>query len=323
MIVDCAVYEQGQRRDGRVPLSAAFEAARQPGHFVWIGLLEPSYDELAAVATEFELHELAIEDAVNAHQRTKLEIYDGTLFMVLKPAAYDDANEVIRYGEVMVFLGDTFVITVRHGELLPLSEVRKELESRPDMLGCGPSTVLHAIIDRVVDGYVPVAEGIDADLLQVEADVFSPVFTNPSERIHRLKRLVLEFHRHVHPLMEPVQRLAEGRYPQVHDDVQPYYRDVADHLLRLSANVDNMRELLNSVLEANLAQISVRQNDDMKKMSAWAAIFLLPTVLVGVWGMNFKHMPELDKWWGYPMAIGVILGSCTLLWLRLKKSGWL
>jgi magnesium transporter len=323
MIIDCAVYKNGVRRPGKLALEDAYEAGREPGTFVWIGLHEPTGGEFESVRKEFDLHELAVEDAVKAHQRSKLEIYGDSVFVVLKPVSYDDRREQIELGEVMLFLGDGFVVTVRHGEIGELAGVRSSLEGHPDLLRCGTGAILHGVVDRVVDDYAPVISALDADIQEVEDEVFSPSRANPAERIYKLKREVLEFHRAIAPLVDPLDLLALGKIPAVHEDLLPYFRDVYDHLIRAVDQVAAFRDLLTSVLEANLTQVSVRQNEDMRKISAWVAIVAVPTMVAGIYGMNFKHMPELQWIFGYPMVLGVILVSCFGLYRAFRRNGWL
>jgi magnesium transporter len=324
MIVDCAVYEDGCRRDGHLDLQHAFEAAQADNAFVWIGLHEPSEQEFSAVAREFELHPLAVEDAIHAHQRPKIETYGQTLFLVLKTARYVDPQEVITLGDIMLFVGRDFIVTVRHGEGSDLKDVRKRIESDRDMLRCGTGSILHAILDYVVDQYMSAIEGVENDIDEIEAQVFSPSRENPAERIYKLKGEVLDFYRATSPLAEPLQKLARGDYDElIHPHVQSYFRDVYDHLLRVIGILDGFRDMLTSVLEANLTQISVRQNDDMRKISAWVAIAVVPTMIAGIYGMNFQHMPELRWSFGYPLVVGVMLVACGLLYRYFKKVGWL
>jgi magnesium transporter len=329
MIVDCAVYENGKRQAGELELSQAYEAGRDngdgsQGKFVWIGLKEPSPEEFESVAAEFHLHELAVEDAIKAHQRPKLEVYGNTLFVVLKTACYIDQTEDVETGEILLFVGEGFLVSVRHGDASDLHGVRKQAEERGDLLRCGASAVLHAIIDRVVDDYEPVLAGIEDDIEEVEQEVFSPSRTNATERIYKLKREVLELHRATAPLVDPLNRLAAGAYDDiVHDDIREYFRDVYDHVLRADETVDGFREMLNGILDANAAQVGVRQNDDMRKISAWVAIAAVPTAIAGIYGMNFKHMPELDWSFGYPAALLLMLLICVLLWRNFKRVGWL
>jgi magnesium transporter len=323
MIVDCAVYEQGKRRDGELPIEHACLAGRRPGAFVWIGVYEPSEDEFDSIRREFDLHELAVEDAINAHQRPKLELYGDMIFVVLKTARYVDPDEVVQFGEILIFLGADYIITVRHGEASALSDVRGELERNPQALRCGPGAALHAILDRVVDDYQPALDGLTDDVEQVEQQVFSEGRSNPAQRIYKLKREVLQFHRAAAPLVDPVGRLARGQHELVHPEVRTYFRDVNDHLLRVREQLDALRDLLTSVLAANLTQVSVRQNDDVRRISAWAAIVAVPTMIAGIYGMNFEHMPELNWTFGYPLALALMLVVCALLYRNFKRVGWL
>ncbi|MFN2615986.1 MAG: magnesium/cobalt transporter CorA [Thermoleophilaceae bacterium] len=326
MIVDCAVYEKGQRRDGQVPLDQAYDACGKKGAFVWIGLHDPSPEEFDSLKREFELHELAVEDAIKAHQRPKLEVYGDMVFIVLKTARYVDPDEVVQLDEIQVFLGEDYVITVRHGQASELHSVRERLEQQPELLQHGPSAVLHAIADRVVDDYAPALAGLEEDVDQVENQVFSPERGHSgavAERIYKLKREVLEFHRATSPLVEPMDRLARGHYSLIHPEIQTYFRDVNDHLMRSRDQLEGLRDLLTSVLEANLTQVSVRQNEDMRKISAWVAIIAVPTAIAGIYGMNFRHMPELDWTYGYPAALALMLVICTALYSAFKRWGWL
>jgi len=325
VIVDCAIYENGARRDGSVALEDAYEAGKGEHSFVWLGLYEPSADEFDSVKREFNLHELAVEDAINAHQRPKLEVYGDSLFLVLKPARYVDPEEVVEFGEILVFIGEGFIVTVRHGEVRELHDLRLSLEQRGDLLRCGPGAVLYAILDRVVDDYQPVIEGIVNDVNEVEGEVFSSSRENPTERIFKLKREILEFQRATQPLLEPLERLssATGELPLIHEKLKPYLRDVHDHQLRAVGQVEGLRELLTSVLTANLTQIGVRQNEDMRRISAWVAIIAVPTMIAGIYGMNFDHMPELRWQYGYPLVLAVMVTICSSLYRYFKKVGWL
>jgi len=323
VIVDCAVYENGQRRDGATPVHEAMEACREPGAFTWIGLYEPTEEEFDSIRREFELHELAVEDAIHAHQRPKVELYDDMVFIVLKTARYVDPTEVIKLGEILIFLGHDYIITVRHGEASDLHPVRIELERQPDLLAHGPGAVLHAIVDRVVDDYGPAIAGLGEDIDEIENQVFSDERGNPAERIYRLKREVLAFTHAAGPLVDPVDRLARGHYEVIHPEVRAYFRDVNDHLLRAHEALENYRDLLTSVLSANLAQVTVRQNEDVRKISAIVAILAVPTMIAGIYGMNFEHMPELGWTFGYPLVIAVMATICFTLYRYFKRIGWL
>ena len=316
MIVDRAIYEEGQRLDGGAERPG-------PGGFVWIGLYEPTPEEFDALAREFNLHPLAVEDAIKAHQRPKLDVYADMVFVVLKTARYVDSEEVVEIGELLVFLGHDFLITVRHGEASSLSGARETLERDPARLRCGPSAALHAILDRVVDDYFPAVEGLENDIDEVEGELFSEHRINLAQRIYRLQREVLEFRRAVAPLVEPVDRLARGHYEQVHPEIRAYFNDVNDHLIRSRDALDGMRDLLSGSLQANLAQVGVRQNEDMRRISAWVAIIAVPTAIAGIYGMNFEHMPELKWSFGYPLALLLMLSICGTLYSRFKRAGWL
>jgi magnesium transporter len=319
MIVDCAVYQAGERSD--IALEGAQEACLRDDAFVWIGLHEPTPEEFDAVSSEFALHELAVEDAIKAHQRPKLERYDDVSFLVLKTARYVEPDE-IEFGEILLFIGDSFVVSVRHGEAVPLAGVRAKVEGRPDLLRCGPMAVVHGILDEVVDAYAPVMDALDRDIEEVEEEVFSDNRHSPAQRIYELKREAIEFARAVTPLVEPVERMTTGT-TRVPEGLGTYFRDVLDHLIRLSQHVESSRELLNSVLQSNLAQVGVRQNEDMRKISAWVAIVAVPTMIAGIYGMNFEHMPELEWELGYPAVVAVMVTVCFGLWRYFKRVGWL
>ena len=320
MIVDCAVYEGGKRREGELAVREAGEAAGEDGTFVWLGLVEPSEEELGEIAAEFGLHELAVEDAVHAHQRPKVEAFGNTLLVVVKTAHYVDPEEVIEVGELSIFVDENFVVGVRHGDV-DLSPVRARLEARPDLLEKGPGAVLYAIVDHVVDRYIEAAHGFDTDVREVELQVFSG--NNPTERIYRLEREVLEFQSATAPLGEALEELCADDYPAIPRDLHEYFRDVEDHLRRVGSRIENFRQLLDSALEANLTQVSVRQNEDMRKISAWVAIAAVPTMVAGIYGMNFRHMPELHWRFGYPAVLLIILSVCLYLYRRFKRAGWL
>jgi magnesium transporter len=322
VIVKCSAYEEGLRCGDDLALDDAGAAAKGEGAFVWLGVLEPSADEFESIAREFDLHELAVEDAIKAHQRPKVELYGDTLFVVVKTAHYVDSEEVIEVGELMIFVNPRFIITVRHGEG-DLSAVRERIERRPDLLRHGTGMALYAILDHVVDGYEVAAQGVDQDIQQVERQVFANEGANPAERIYKLEREVLDFHAAVAPLSDAVDEIARGHFEVVPDDLREYFRDVHDHLRRASGRIAGFRELLGSALHANLTQLSVRQNEDMRKISAWVAILAVPTMIAGIYGMNFDHMPELHWRFGYPFVLILILVICLLLYRRFKRVGWL
>ncbi|MET9568620.1 magnesium and cobalt transport protein CorA [Streptomyces virginiae] len=327
VIVDCAIYRDGRRAKGPEDFSDALDEARASGDaFLWIGTYEPTEAEFDHVRREFGLHPLAVEDALNAHQRPKLEVYDDSLFVVLKPVVYDEATDTVTAGELMVFIGDSFVVTVRHGEGAPLAAVRHRLEQEPDVLRHGPTAVLYAVSDAVVDHYIEVAAELQSDLEELEAEVFAPNASdtkNTAARIYGFKRQVLEFRRATNPLLAPMDRLAFGQVPFVHEHARPFFRDVADHLTKASEYIEGLDRLLSDALAAHLAQTGLRQNDDVRKISAWAAIAAVPTMVAGIYGMNFEHMPELHRWWGYPGVLVLMAGTCLGLHRLFKRRGWL
>ncbi len=348
-VVDCAVYRDGVRCDSSglrealrtVRRGRPAESCDGSDGFVWIGLHEPTEQEFAGIAEEFGLHPLAVEDAVHAHQRPKLERYDDSLFTVFKTIRYVEhaeltsTSEVVESGEVMVFTGRYFVITVRHGGHGSLRALRHRLEGDPELLAKGPSAVLHAIADQVVDDYLAVTEAVQDDIDDVEIDVFSAGNNGgpggagkasrggDAGRIYQLKREVLEFKRAVSPLLRPMQVLGERPMRLIDPEIQKYFRDVADHVARVHEQVTGFDDLLNSILQANLAQATVVQNEDMRKITAWAAILAVPTMITGVYGMNFDHMPELRWKYGYPVVLCAILAICYAIHRGFRRNGWL
>lgn len=324
VIVDCALYHHGVREVAPADFGDALATARsQENAFIWIGLHDPTEEELAKVAQEFKLHALAVEDAWKAHQRPKVEEYDGSLFMVLKTVRYDEATQQIELGDLMLFAGDSFIVTVRHGQARALSHIRKQLETKHELLDCGPSAVVYALCDRVVDDYTDIALKIEDDLTEVEERVFSPERGSSASPIYNLKREVIEFRHAVVPLIEPMTRLAKGQVPDIHKKMRPFFRDVADHAMRVAEQITSYDDRLSSVLSANLAQVGVQQNEDMRRISAWVAIAAVPTMLAGIYGMNFEHMPELRWHYGYPAIIVVMATVCGTLFRAFKRSGWL
>lgn len=323
MIMDCAIYRKGERQSVDGDLSDALDVARGTGDaFMWIGLHEPAGAEFDQVAGELGLHPLAIEDAVHAHQRPKLEVYGDTLFVVVKTLHYIDASSDIEVGEIMLFVGDDFVITVRHGQGSPLTQVRRRLEGDPGLLTLGPSAVLYTVLDEIVDRYGAIAHEVETDIIDLERRVFSPGRATVTEDIYELKREVLEFRGAEDPLVPVLQDIVRGKV-RVAAGTREYFRDVLDHLLRVDEQVDSHNELLTNVLNAHLAQVGMQQNEDMRKISAWAAILAVPTMVTGVYGMNFTHMPELKQWWGYPAALLLIAAICVGLYHWFRRSGWL
>jgi len=325
VIVDNAVYRDGVRvpLDGDVRDLATVRDRCGPHDFVWIGLFEPDEAELSEVADVFDLHPLAVEDAVSAHQRPKLERYDDTLFLVLKTLWYVDEDDAVETGEISLFVGGDFVVTVRHGSGGGLHEARQALENRQKVLAHGPSAVVYAVCDQVVDHYEAVSRDLVEDVDEVETSVFSDERTNDSARIYVLKRELAEVRRAVLPLRGPIHQFAQGSVAGIVPEAGPYFRDVGDHLARLTETVDTLDGLLSSAFEAHMAQITMRQNDDMRKISAGVALFVGPTLIGSIYGMNFRHMPELGWVAGYPMALTLMALIAGGLLVAFKKSGWL
>jgi magnesium transporter len=337
MIVDNAIYVEGHRAAEPGSLRETYEALRQERGVAWIGLYRPTEEEFASVAQEFGLHELAVEDALEAHQRPKIERYAQTLFVVLRPARYLDAPEEVEFGEIHVFVGEDFVITVRHGEAPALAEVRRRLEADPELLMRGPEAILYAIMDRVVDGYAPVVRGLENDIDEIETEVFSGN-AGVSRRTYELSREVIEFQRAVEPLSGILAALTAGfeKYG-IDEELRRYLRDVQDHAIQVSERVEGFRQLLQNILSVNLTLVSVQQNEEVKnlteasieqneevkKISAWAAILFAPTLVGTVYGMNFDHMPELHWLLGYPFALALMLVVSVSLYLVFKRRGWL
>jgi magnesium transporter len=328
VIVDRALYCDGRRAADAPDFAEMARASRGGDGIAWIGLYRPTAAEFAEVAREFDLHELAVEDAVHAHQRAKLERYGATLFCVLRPARYVDATETVEFGEVHIFAGPQFVITVRQGEAPDLGTVRLGLEARPDVLCRGPVAVLHAILDRVVDDYAPVIAGVQNDIDEIEDEVFGGGNTDVSRRVYELTREVIAFQRAAKPLVPMLERLKDE--PGVGDDERRYLRDVQDHALRLEEQADGFRQLLQNILDVNLtletkalSEASHRQNEEIKKISAWAAILFAPTLIGTIYGMNFRHMPELNWRLGYPFALGLMLAMCLALYVLFKRRTWI
>ncbi|WP_449060524.1 magnesium/cobalt transporter CorA [Planomonospora algeriensis] len=332
-LVEYAAYVGGKRIEAlgipdALELVRAHNAAREEADaFVWVGLHEPDAPEVEWLAEVFDLHPLAVEDAVKAHQRPKVERYDDSLFVVLKTVAYLEhpeltaTSEIIGTGEIMAFVGPDFVVTVRHGRYCPLAEVRERLEAKPKLLGRGPTGVLHAIADHVVDRYLHVADDMQAELEEVEAMVFADVSARDISRIYNLKREMIELKRAVTPLQSPMSTLAQRR--MIPSEMREYFRDVVDHLARVCEQVESSNELCNSVLQAALARSNALANEDMRKISAWVAIMAVPTMIAGIYGMNFDHMPELDSVFGYPIVLGVMVIACTLLYRGFRRNGWM
>jgi magnesium transporter len=330
VVVDCAVYADGRRMASLAAQEALAEARKHEGGFTWIGLHQPDAEHLEEIAEVFGLHPLAVEDAVQAHQRPKLERYGDTLFLVLKTIVFVEhekltaTSEVVDTGELMIFMGADFVVVVRHGSAPGLARVRQALEARPEMLAYGPASVLHAISDQVVDDYLDVADAVELDVDTMETDVFSTASQGQdAERIYQLKRELLEFKHAVYPMARPLQRLSEDAEPLIGAEMRRYFRDVADHLSHVKERLTGYGELVDGLLAANLSQLAVQQNVDMRRISAGAAILAVPTMIAGFYGMNFEHMPELHWTFGYPLMMGVTATLSALCYRAFRRYGWL
>lgn len=336
-IVDNGIYVAGVRTENPRSLDETFERMRECGGMGWIGLYRPGADELRAVADEFGLHELAVEDALRGHQRPKIERYGEVLFVVLRPARYKDAEEEVEFGEVHIFVGPDFVVTVRHAESPDLGRVRHRMESQPALLALGPEAVLYAILDEVVDEYTPVMLGLENDIDEIEAQLFVED-ADATQRIYELAREVIEVQRATAPLTGMIDALLRGgeKYA-VDEELQRYLRDAQDHTLRIADRVGTFRSVLDNALTVESTIVARRQNEEMqrmteasirqaeqgKKISGWAAILFAPTLIAGVYGMNFDHIPELHWLFGYPMALGMMLVLGFGLYAVFKKNGWL
>ncbi len=321
MVINCAAYADG-RKVGNVEIEDISEVLRFPGQFVWIGLREPDGPLMAQIQEEFSLHELAVEDALRAHQRPKLEEYEGSLFIALRTAQLV-AGE-LTFGETHIFLGERYAVSIRHGASLSYADVRLRCESVPHLLRKGPAFVLYAVMDFVVDQYFPIVDALEEELEKLEEVIFGDgVSRDATGRIYELKRQLVAIKRALAPLVDICNRLMRFDHAIIHEDMHPYFRDVYDHVVRINESVDTARELLTTALEANLSLISVRQNDVMKQLAAWAAMLAVPTMVAGIYGMNFEHMPELKWAFGYPAVMLGMVGACGYLYYRFRRSGWL
>jgi magnesium transporter len=327
--VDCAVYIDGVRLPGKYTHAAALAEVRSRGAgFAWIGLHEPDEGQMASIAATFGLHELTVEDAVHAHERPKLERYDDLLFLVLRTVKYvphdiHALSEIVETGEIMVFVGKDFVVTVRHGDFTGLAGVRHELESRPERLALGPTAVMHSIADHVVDSYVAVTKLVEHDIDAMEEDVFTPGSTVAIEPIYQLKREVVELRRSVNPLAAPLLSLSQGYDGMVPKEVRRYLRDVVDHHTLVAEQIADFDDALTSLVGAALAKVALQQNTDMRKISSWVAIAAVPTMIAGIYGMNFEHMPELQWTYGYGLILSIIGVSCVSLFVTFRRNHWL
>ena len=332
MIVDSAIYVDG-RRSAPYPLEEIHEARRNTGGYAWVSLYEPTEREFDSVAGEFGLHELAVKEAIKPHQRPKIERYEESLFVVLKAARYLEEQETVEFGEIHAFVGPDFIVTIRYGEASELREAHRRMEDDPDLLRKGPFAVLCTIMAHVVDDYGPVADGLENDIDEIEVQVFEgDPGSSPevSRRIYELSREVIQLHQATQPLAGTLGQLTEDGTRNIDPEVRRYLRDVQDHVLRVTERVEGFRELLANILSVNLTliginqtQISINQNDQVKKISAWAAILVVPTLISGIYGMNFEYMPELHWLLGYPFSLFLMLTISLILYRAFRRSGWL
>lgn len=326
--VDWALYSDG-RRDCPEGFDDAVRIAREGDGFVWLGLHEPSAEQLEQLGVVFNLHPLALEDAATPNQRPKIELHESDIFLTVRTLAYvdsvdrDEGGDVVETGSVMVFVGEYFVVTIRHGRHASMSGLRRRLESDPEQLALGPSAVLHAVADKVVDDYLDVVDAVQRDIEEIESQVFAPRGGSDIERIYQLKRDIIEAKRTVWPLSGPLRELSEQPQRLVNPEIREYFRDVDDHLARVHEQIASFDELLSSMLQAGMARVSMAENEDMRKISAWVAIAAVPTMIAGIYGMNFQYMPELQQRWGYPAVLVVMLAICGGLYRGFKRNGWL
>lgn len=337
-LIDSAIYVDGDRVASPATLAETYRRLQQQTEGIaWMGLYRPSDDEIASLADEFQLHELVVEDTIVAHQRPKLDRYGDILFVVARAAMYLDDREEVEFGELHVLVGPDFVVTLRHSETPDLAAVRRRLESNPDLLRLGPEAILYAVLDRVVDGYAPVVAGLAKDIAEIESQVFR---NDPqvSRRIYELSREVIDFQQAARPLAATLAALMAGfdKYG-TDEELRRYLLDVADHLSEVIEHIDGFRQLLRDVLTVSatlvaqqqneemkaLAEASNAQNEEVKKISAWAAILFAPTLIGTIYGMNFTHMPELGWVGGYPFALSLMAVVCIVLYVVFKRRDWL
>lgn len=323
MIVDFARYKDGLRVEGPSDISDLVDVAKKHGGFVWLGLFEPTREEFDLVVGELNFHPLAVEDAISAQQRPKIEDYDGLIFFVLKTVFFDQSKSEITTGELLCFINTHFIVTVRHGEGSPLATVRRDLEEKPELLALGPYAVLHAVLDRAIDGYISIAAALEKEVANLENKVFSGNRQTFSQEIYFLKREFIEFRHAIEPLTSPLQKVVGENYKSLPTELKPFFRDTLDHLQRACDAAAGLDSLLTSALQADLAHVQVQQNIDVRKISAWVALAAGPTMIAGIYGMNFRHMPELGAKYGYPVVLAVMISLTGFLVRKFRKSGWL
>lgn len=321
MIVNCVAYRAG-RRIGDILIDDISEVLKAPDTFIWLGLHEPDTQLLRKVQEEFSLHDLAIEDALHAHQRPKLEAYADSLFIVVDTAQLVD--DEVRFGETHLFVGKQFIVTIRHGSSVSYAPVRQKCESSPHRLSLGPGYALYSVIDFVVDNYQPVAERLQARFQELEQEIFEKSFDRDSiGRLYKLKGELIKLRDAVGPLNDISSHLIRFHEEIVSKELRPYFRDIEDHVTRIIKAVDTIREMLTTAIQVNLALVTVGQNEVVKRLAGWGAILAIPTVVFSMYGMNFQIMPELNQRYGYPLVVGATALACTLLRRRLVKAGWI
>src|SRR5689334_19719241 len=326
MLVSCVAYENGVKV-ADIPVTEISDWVHRPNCLVWVALFEPTLEELDEMAQEFGLHELAVEDARKGHQRPKIEEYGDSLFAVLHPVEIvrlDDGTDELRIGEVSIFVGKNYVLTVRHRTQLGFAAVRARTEREPELLRHGAGFVLYALIDNVVDRYFPVLDQLETRLESSEEQLFASASSRGKiEELYVIKRQLMALKHVVTPLMEAVGKLYGGRVPQLCQGAQEYFRDVYDHLARINGTIESIRETLTTAIQVNLALIGIADNEVTKRLAAWGALITVPTLIAGIYGMNFKHMPELDWQIGYPLAIFSMFAIDALLFLRFRRVKWI
>jgi len=323
MIVDYALYRDGIRYTEPSNLPELITKAKNEGGFVWVGLAEPTQEEFDKIVGDFRFHPLAIEDAISAKQRPKFEEYPGLQFCVFKTVFYNEEHSEVSTGEIFCFIGDHFIVVVRHGDGSALVNTRHHLEANPEQLAKGPYAVLHAIIDHCIDCYIDIAAELETDVMQVENKVFSGKRQTQSQDIYFLKREIIEFRHAIDPLLSPLQKLASEGSLHVSPTLLPFFRDTMDHLSRASDAAAGLDSLLTSALQADLAHVQVQQNSDMRKITSYVALASVPTMVAGIYGMNFEFMPELEWKFGYPIVVGSLVVLTGILYRKFKKSEWL
>ena len=322
MLINCVAYENGSKL-ADIPIAEISDYLARPGCFVWVAMKDTSDEELLTMQKEFGLHELAVEDALHGHQRPKVEEYGDTLFAVLHTVELTPTDEIAT-GEVDIFVGRNFVLSVRNRSRQNLLQVRERSEREPHMLRHGPAFVFYALMDAVVDRYFPIIDRLETELEQVEDQMFEPGTSKANiQRLYELKREIGTVRHAVTPLIDAVHKLFSGRVPSVCEGNREYFRDVFDHLLRMQGSLDNLRDTIGTAIQVNLANVAIEESVVNKRLAAWAGIFAVISAFAGIWGMNFKNMPELEWQWGYPLALATITVVCVILYRQFRKSGWL